>query len=375
MVSMLPAVAVLSATVLAGIAVAVPFQNCAARKVDAAGEKASRTINCIEDATRAGVAVDPGCLQTTEERYVAAFAEAEAKSLGLCLTLGDAGAVATLIDAFVAALTGDLIVVAGADPCAAQKLQAAREKAEGKLKCQAAAAKAGTPASEDCLRFKEQKFSKKFAGAEARYACNTTGDEAAVEDQVDGFVDQVVDAVPGGSALCTGGKFKATGARIKADLKCYDKAAGKALPVDANCLSVSATKLLSKLAKADARGPCPGGADLDADSADCVNAVVANVAGTGPCTVAKLRAAATKADKKLRCFQKATLKSFFDPDCFLAIEERFAEAFAKADAGGPCAGDAAAVETLIDLECVDEIAADLPLLPPPGSPSGAFVDG
>ena len=368
------AVAVVALFVARGSASAVPAQDCASRKIDAAGEKANRKLNCIEDATREGVAVDPACLQQAEDRYLADFADAEMKALDHCLTLDDAGAVESLVDAFVSDVDAGLVVAAGPDACAAQKLQAAREKAEGKLTCYAATVKGGKPADQDCLRFKDQKFSKKFSGAETRYTCNTTGDEAAVEDQVDAFVGQIVDALPGGSALCTGGKLHAAGVGISLALKCYQKPAKTGDPLDPECLAKADDKLLGGLDKSDAKGPCPGDTFAVASAAGlCVDALVASLLDTGACTVAKLAAAGLKASNKFKCLQKAALKSVFDPACFAKAEERFAALFAKADGKGPCVGDAAVVESLID-DCVDSIAALVPLLPP-SSPSGAFIDG
>jgi hypothetical protein len=367
-------VAVLVVLVSRGSVGAIPAQDCASRKVDAAGGRANRAINCIEDATRDGVAMDPACPQRAAARYDADFAEAEAKALDHCLTLDDAGAIASLVDGFVSDVEAALVVAVGADACAAQKLQAAREKAEGKLICHASSVKSGTPADADCLQVKEQKFSKKFSGAETRYPCNTTGDEAAIEARVDGFVQQIVAALPGGSGLCTGTKLRAAGNGIGLKLKCYQKPAKTGVTVDPECLAKADEKLLAGFGKADAKGPCPGDFDAVALLADvCVATVVGSLPDLGPCTVSKLAAAGTKLSGKLTCLQKAALKSVLDPGCFPKVEQRFEDSFARADGKGPCAGDVAAVEALVD-QCVDLIASNLPLLPP-SSPSGAFIEG
>jgi hypothetical protein len=91
----------------------------------------------------------------------------------------------------------------------------------------------------------------------------------------------------------------------------------------------------------------------------------ASVAEAGPtpaqkCTGSKLKATGKKAAAKLKCHEKAVKKGVAaDPDCLAKAEEKFADAFAKAEAKGGCltTGDAGSVEGLVDTFVDDAVAA------------------
>jgi hypothetical protein len=94
-------------------------------------------------------------------------------------------------------------------------------------------------------------------------------------------------------------------------------------------------------------------------------AVAASVALAGPtpaqkCTAAKLKATGKKASAKLKCHEKAVLKGLaVDPACLAKAEEKFTDAFAKAEAKGGCLtnGDAASIEALVDTFVDDTVDA------------------
>jgi hypothetical protein len=99
-------------------------------------------------------------------------------------------------------------------------------------------------------------------------------------------------------------------------------------------------------------------------------AVAASVAQAGPtpaqkCTAAKLKATGKKASAKLKCHERAVLKGLaVDAACLTKAEEKFAEAFTKAEAKSGCVtpGDAGSIETLVDTFVDDTVDA---LEPPP----------
>jgi pathogenesis-related protein 1 len=75
------------------------------------------------------------------------------------------------------------------------------------------------------------------------------------------------------------------------------------------------------------------------------------------CAAAKRRAAGRKADGKLRCVAKAAAREVpVDSRCLSRVEDKFAAAFAKAEASGGCLtlGDAGAIEASVDT-CVGTV--------------------
>ena len=77
--------------------------------------------------------------------------------------------------------------------CASSKLKATGKKAAAKLKCHAKSIqKEITPTDPECLAKAEEKFLQAFAKAENKGGCVSEGDAAAVEANVDDFVDEEV---------------------------------------------------------------------------------------------------------------------------------------------------------------------------------------
>jgi hypothetical protein len=102
-----------------------------------------------------------------------------------------------------------------------------------------------------------------------------------------------------------------------------------------------------------------------------VAAVSVSVAEAGPtpaqkCTGSKLKATGKKAAAKLKCHEKAIKKGIaVDPACLAKAEEKFADAFAKAEAKGGCltTGDTGSIEGLVDTFVDDAVAALDPPVP------------
>ena len=100
--------AILAALLLAvGMAEAAPSSadKCATSKLKAAQKKATSKLSCYTAALKKSVPVDPDCLTKAEEKFVAAFAKAEAE--GGWGTTGDAALVEGHVDDCVSQLVSD----------------------------------------------------------------------------------------------------------------------------------------------------------------------------------------------------------------------------------------------------------------------------
>lgn len=192
------ATAVAVMVVAHGVATAAPTpaRRCAATKLKAAGSVAAALLGCHASAAKRGDAVDGACLAKAHAKLTSAFTRAEAK--GGCAG-GDATAIATRLDDFVAAVATALADGGTSDGrrCAAVKLKVTGKKASGKLACHARAVGKLAAVDPSCLAKAETKFTTAFTGADARYACATEGDAATIETgHVDPLVADVVAGVP-----------------------------------------------------------------------------------------------------------------------------------------------------------------------------------
>jgi hypothetical protein len=81
--------------------------------------------------------------------------------------------------------------------------------------------------------------------------------------------------------------------------------------------------------------------------------VVGRVPDQQKCAAAKIKAAGKKTYAEAKCRQKAITKGgAVDPDCLSKAGIKFQADIAKADAAGPCSGDAATLDVQADA-CVD----------------------
>ena len=93
--------------------------------------------------------------------------------------------------------------------------------------------------------------------------------------------------------------------------------------------------------------------------------LAAPVAFAGPtpaqkCSGSKIKATSKKASAKLKCHEKAILKGLaVDPECLAKAEDKFTDAFAKAEDKGGCltTGDTGSMEALVDTFVEDSVAA------------------
>ena len=188
-------------------AAGTPGQECAARKITAAGKKAACLLSLDARAARGG-AVDPVKVQKCKDKLGdpmrGAFAKAEER--GGCLTTGDASGIEDKVDAFADGV--DMALNVGTpNACQAAKLKAAGKTASCLLTLRA---KAATGAGLDPT--KVQACTDRLSGPAGTFArkevaggCATTGDASTIEDEVEAFVDEVVGEEPAVATCATAG--------------------------------------------------------------------------------------------------------------------------------------------------------------------------
>jgi plastocyanin len=152
--------------------------------------------------------------------------------------------------------------------CLAAKLKAAGKKAVAVVGCNAKAAQKGKPLDPACVTKAEAAFAKAFAKADSGEGCATTGDAGALEAVVDGFVQDVVTALPDAGTKaggkCAASKQRASAKYASAELVCQAKAALKAVGVDAECIERGETAFEKAFAKAEKKPGCVTVGDVDA---------------------------------------------------------------------------------------------------------------
>ena len=153
-----------------------PIAKCTSTKVQSAGKKAAAKLKCYGKAVGKAVPVDQECITKAEDKFAAAYGKIEAK--GGCLTNGDASAIETVVDTFVAGVLAAL--PDGGTPqgakCASSKIGAAGKKADGILKCNAKAIGKALAVDPACVSKVEGKFSAAYAKVDAKGGCFTMGD-------------------------------------------------------------------------------------------------------------------------------------------------------------------------------------------------------
>ncbi len=325
---------------------------CPSRKVQAAARKAEGRLRCHEKAANLGAAVDPACFTRAETKFTEGFARAESKPP--CFATGDAAAVEAQIDGFVDALAASLRPTQAASRCAAKKLRASAKKASGKLTCHRRAISSGQRVGGLCLAKETLKFGERFAAAEERPDCLTTGDGAATEAAIDDFVDDVAAALrPVTLSDCTSKKLSVAGKTGRDRLDCHRDAAIGGVAVDAQCLAHVAERLDEDFADAEEEADCYTTGDAAAVRA-LVESAVDDVAGQlrpaltpSKCAANKLRVAGLAYARLLQC-RAITIQDGLPlvPDCVADgtehITERFPE-FEEEDPDCLTVGDAAAV--------------------------------
>ena len=144
----------------------------------------------------------------------------------------------------------------------------------------------------------------------------------------------------------------------------------KSLPVDANCLAKADQKLVSSFAAIEDKGGCVFTNDAASVEGTIDSAIGAFVGDLTPatqdkaavkCAASKIKAAGSKAEDKIKCHSTSFGKGqAIDPSCLTKANNKFANAFLKAEAKGGCSttGDAATIEGIVD-GMVDGVVSQL----------------
>ncbi|TMB49669.1 MAG: hypothetical protein E6J60_12740, partial [Deltaproteobacteria bacterium] len=160
--------------------------------------------------------------------------------------------------AFLAAAPG---VAFAQSKCTGGELKASSKKAGGKAKCWAKATGKGLAVDGTCLSGAEGKFSASYAKAVGKGGCVNTTDAGTIETKVDNFITDLVTEINGGTGTptaskCSSKEIGAAGKKAGGLLKCYSKAASKALPLDSACTGKAVSKFGASWTKATAAGGC-----------------------------------------------------------------------------------------------------------------------
>ncbi len=183
-----------------------PAVKCVSDKVKGAGNYSACRSKAESKAIKKGEAPN---YSKCDSKYSDKWQKAESKAGGACPTNGDEAAIQAQVQQFVDDLVAALEPPApGVDPavkCVADKVKeagkysACRSKAESK-----AIKKSEAPNHSKC----DSKYSDKWQKAESKAAgaCPTNGDEAAIQAEVQQFVDDLVAVLqPTGPCVGVGG--------------------------------------------------------------------------------------------------------------------------------------------------------------------------
>jgi cysteine-rich repeat protein len=184
-------------------AAVAPALRCASGKLGAVAKYSQSAVSCHAKGVKGGTdGADPACLDKVTARLGALFAKAETRSN--CDTVGDAGALVSLVDTTVEDAMAALAWAddTGARRCAAAKLAALGKASKGWLACYARYARRGLGPDAGCVDKVGSKLATEFAKADAAGACTVGADLAAQQALWETAVTRVVAAV---SPVCGDG--------------------------------------------------------------------------------------------------------------------------------------------------------------------------
>jgi virginiamycin B lyase len=157
---------------------------------------------------------------------------------------------------------------------------------------------------------------------------------------------------------CVGDKLKAIAKNEKARFDCLSKAVKTG---DASGLSECVATADSRFDLAFASGGECG--SPQPACAGNIEACVTNVSmlladDANQCEAAKLKAVGKLAAAELGCSIKSAARDRpVDPHCLTRARNRFASAFARADASGPCAGEPDLTRLFVEFFCLSQVSA------------------
>jgi hypothetical protein len=155
-------------------------------------------FKCYQNATMKTRFVDQVCVNRTFDKITECFQNAE-RRYNDCLTLNDVVAVHERIEAFVLDAVED--VTPGfpypiTNRCASGKQQTIAEATAAKLGCyEDAFRRAPGTVDPACYVRPESQYAYQFAKLEGNGGCLTSGDDAVLQQKIDTFVAEMIDAL------------------------------------------------------------------------------------------------------------------------------------------------------------------------------------
>ena len=189
MMSRWPMVFLLSVTIAVGAASPADAQNrCAGYKLKTTARKPKCLAAEYAHAAQSSSPPQQSDIEECEAKFAIRFEKIELK--GGCLTTGDAAAIESKVDAFVADLVAELDN-GNNSRCQGLKILAAAVQARCLLLLDAREASRAEPIDPERVAKCQHKFDAVWADLEAAPGCETTGDAGAIDAKVDAFVADV----------------------------------------------------------------------------------------------------------------------------------------------------------------------------------------
>ncbi|MEO2167288.1 MAG: hypothetical protein ABGY42_04075, partial [bacterium] len=169
--------------------------RCTAARIKALGTYTNSALRCLGKAARRGTAPDAACEEKASGQFAAKWSSAEAKDD--CLSFADLDGATLALDSFTLDLESALLPNTR-NRCAAAKLSEAARLSKGRAKCFAKALARGRDADAACFGKSTVKFEEKWAKAELRGGCPTTGDVAETHERIEALFSELgTCALPG----------------------------------------------------------------------------------------------------------------------------------------------------------------------------------
>jgi hypothetical protein len=160
-----------------------------------------------------------------------------------------------------------------AQRCLAVKFDAAARAVAAHVSCEARAVEKSTTPRAGCHAGADNRLDRAFERIEAKGGCATVGDEGAVDQGIDAFVDALLAGATTGR--CGATKLRAAARKAASDLACHRAAARKGVEPAAACLDKSVARFLATFTRAEKRG-----CGITGDAATVLAIVDAFVAST-----------------------------------------------------------------------------------------------
>lgn len=183
----------LAAVLAAPTAALADAASCNARKFSSLSKATEQLLRCEARAAGKGVAPDSDCAVEADTRLADGFDRAQEE--GGCPASGETGDITVAMHAFLSDVRMLLVTTAERDRCAAGKLRVTARRVKRELACRRS--EPTSPIDPACLQVAQDSLVGGFEMRDGMGHCATTGDAAAVEDLVTGFLTFASDRISG----------------------------------------------------------------------------------------------------------------------------------------------------------------------------------